>query len=187
MVNKGQMSVKLGLVRNYGATFKCEGGKWPKMDPSSPHRVGLHMQSTGQQFLLVRIDLCFNPQSHLFMYETLDAHAFRVQPPNGEDRVSELGQWKQREFKVSGISWEVNSVDIAIAGFGWFSLGLKGEATLMVWTYEGVETVLREPLVLDRAPFLERPGFLLPKAISDAIGNQSKLEEQMKKQEAEKS
>lgn len=114
-------------------------------------------------------------------------HAFRVQPPNGEDRVSELGQWKQREFKVSGVSWEVNSVDIAIAGFGWFSLGLKGEATLMVWTYEGVETVLREPLVLDRAPFLERPGFLLPKAISDAIGNQSKLEEQMKKQEAEKS
>ena len=87
---------------------------------------------------------------------------------------------------MSGNSWDINSVDIAIAGLGWFSLGLKGEATLMAWTYEGVETILREPLVLDRAPFLERPGFLLPKAISEAIGNQSKLEAQMKKQEAEK-
>ncbi|ERN04375.1 hypothetical protein AMTR_s00147p00081250 [Amborella trichopoda] len=48
----------------------------------------------------------------------------------GDERVSELGEWGQQEFKVSGISWEVNSMDIAIAGLGWFSLGLKGEATL---------------------------------------------------------
>ncbi|MBA0684213.1 hypothetical protein Goari_025808 [Gossypium aridum] len=105
----------------------------------------------------------------------------RLQPPIGEDRASELGKWQEREVKVSGSSWDVNTIDIAAAGLGWFSLGLKGEATLALWTYDGVEITLREPLVLDRAPFLERPGFWLPKAVSDAIGSQSKLESQKRK------
>ncbi|MQL70810.1 hypothetical protein Taro_003129 [Colocasia esculenta] len=109
----------------------------------------------------------------------------RLQPPAGQDRASELGQWKQREVKISGISWEVNSLDIAVAGLGWFSLGLKGEATLMLWTYDGVEITQREPLVLDRAPFLERPGFLLPKAISDALRKQSKLQAEARKSKNE--
>ncbi|KAF6148656.1 hypothetical protein GIB67_042615 [Kingdonia uniflora] len=114
--------------------------------------------------------------------EFLSKHAgIRLQPPAGEDRVSELGEWDQKQLKVSGISWDVNSIDIAAAGLGWFSLGLKGEATVTLWTYEGIEIVLREPLVLDRAPFLERPGFLLPKSISEAIGSQSKLEAENKK------
>ncbi|TKY62664.1 YqeH protein [Spatholobus suberectus] len=106
----------------------------------------------------------------------------RLQPPIGNDRAAELGTWQEREVKVSGSSWEVNSIDIAIAGLGWFSLGLKGEATTKLWTFDGVEVTLREPLVLDRAPFLEKPGFWLPKAISDAIGNQTKLEAQRRKQ-----
>lgn len=76
----------------------------------------------------------------------------------------------------------MNSLDIAIAGLGWFSVGLKGEATLSLWTYNGIEVTLREPLVLDRAPFLERPGFWLPKAISEAIGNQNKLESKREKE-----
>ncbi|KAG4183609.1 hypothetical protein ERO13_A09G119700v2 [Gossypium hirsutum] len=105
----------------------------------------------------------------------------RLQPPIGEDRASELGKWQEREVKVSGSSWDVNTIDIAAAGLGWFSLGLKGEASLALWTYDGVEITLREPLVLDRAPFLERPGFWLPKAVSDAIGSQSKLESQKRK------
>lgn len=88
---------------------------------------------------------------------------------------------------MSGSSWDANSIDIAAAGLGWFSLGLKGEATLALWTYDGIEITLREPLVLDRAPFLERPGFWLPKAISDAIGNQSKLESQKRKKKIEQS
>lgn len=92
-----------------------------------------------------------------------------------------MGIWKEREVKVSGKSWDVNSIDIAAAGFGWFSLGLKGEATLALWIFDGVEITLREPLVLDRAKFLERPGFLLPKAISEALSNQSKLEAQTRK------
>ncbi|KAK7336507.1 hypothetical protein VNO77_17049 [Canavalia gladiata] len=106
----------------------------------------------------------------------------RLQPPIGNDRAGELGTWQEKEVKVSGSSWDVNSIDIAISGLGWFSLGLKGEATMKLWTFDGVEVTLREPLVLDRAPFLEKPGFWLPKAISDAIGNQTKLEAQRRKQ-----
>lgn len=79
----------------------------------------------------------------------------------------------------------MNSIDIAVSGLGWFSLGMKGEATVTLWTFDGVEVTQREPLVLDRAPFLERPGFLLPKAISDFIGNQSKIEAKAKKMEEE--
>ncbi|KAL9411618.1 hypothetical protein AB3S75_045256 [Citrus x aurantiifolia] len=105
----------------------------------------------------------------------------RLQPPIGQDRASELGTWKDRKLKVSGTSWDVNGIDIAAAGLGWFSLGLKGEASLTLWTYDGIEITLREPLVLDRAPFLERPGFWLPKAISDALGSKSKLEAKKRK------
>ncbi|KAL6967310.1 hypothetical protein U1Q18_033116 [Sarracenia purpurea var. burkii] len=106
----------------------------------------------------------------------------RLQPPIGEERVSEMGTWVKKEIKVSGTSWDVNSIDIAAAGIGWFSLGLKGEATVILWIYDGVEVTLREPLALDRASFLERPGFWLPKAISDAIGNQTnKIEAENRK------
>ncbi|WJX83695.1 GTP-binding protein BRASSINAZOLE INSENSITIVE PALE GREEN 2, chloroplastic, variant 2 [Trifolium repens] len=105
----------------------------------------------------------------------------RLQPPIGNDRGAKLGTWKEREVKVSGSSWDVNCTDISIAGFGWFSLGLQGEATMKLWTYDGVEITLREPLVLDRAPSPEKPGFWLPKAISEAIGNQTKLEAQRRK------
>ncbi|CAL9771069.1 unnamed protein product [Musa acuminata subsp. burmannicoides] len=109
----------------------------------------------------------------------------RLQPPIGQDRVAELGEWRQREMKVSGNSWDVNSIDIAVSGVGWFSLGLKGEATVVLWTFDGIEVTQREPLVLDRAPFLERPGFLLPKAISDAIGKQSRMEAEKEKMREE--
>ncbi|KAK8940001.1 hypothetical protein KSP40_PGU009202 [Platanthera guangdongensis] len=105
----------------------------------------------------------------------------RLQPPIGQDRATELGEWRAREFNVSGTSWDVNSVDISASGLGWFSLGLKCQATVIIWTFEGVELAEREPLVLDRAPFLERPGFLLPKVVSDALGNQAKMEAEARK------
>lgn len=111
----------------------------------------------------------------------------RLQPPIGEAEVPQLGKWVKKEVKASGTSWDVNSIDIAVAGLGWFSLGLKGEASLALWTYDGIEITLREPLVLDRAPCLERPGFWLPKAISDAVGNQTKLEAQARKEHQETS
>nr|XP_043619163.1 GTP-binding protein BRASSINAZOLE INSENSITIVE PALE GREEN 2, chloroplastic [Erigeron canadensis] len=111
--------------------------------------------------------------------ETWNKHAgVRLQPPIGVDRVPELGNWESREVKVSGISWDVNSIDLSAAGLGWFSLGLKGEAALTLWTFDGIEITTREPLVLDRAPFLERPGFLLPKAISEALAKQNKTQPQ---------
>lgn len=105
----------------------------------------------------------------------------RLQPPIGNDRAAELGTWKEREVKVSGSSWDVNCMDVSIAGLGWFSLGIQGEATMKLWTNDGIEITLREPLVLDRAPSLEKPGFWLPKAISEVIGNQTKLEAQRRK------
>ncbi|CAH2063872.1 unnamed protein product [Thlaspi arvense] len=97
----------------------------------------------------------------------------RLQPPIGEKRACELGEWEEKEIQVTGSSWEVKSIDVAVAGLGWFSLGLKGEATLALWTYQGIDVTLREPLVIDRAPFLERPGFWLPKAITEALGTYS--------------
>lgn len=108
-----------------------------------------------------------------------------MQPPIGIERASEIGRWEDREIKVSGTSWDTNSLDISVGGLGWFSLGLKGEATLRLWTFDGIEITQREPLVLDRAAFLERPGFWLPKAISEAIGNQTKLEAQKRKLQEE--
>ncbi|KAF3794793.1 GTP-binding protein BRASSINAZOLE INSENSITIVE PALE GREEN 2 [Nymphaea thermarum] len=130
------------------------------------------------QTIYVTIWASPNLSLHLGKLENADEifrkHAgVRLQPPSGTDRVPNLGDWQQREIHVSGVSWEVNSTDIAIAGLGWYSLGLKGSATIALWTYKGVEVTIREPLVLDRSPFLERPGFLLPKAVSDAIGTET--------------
>ncbi|KAM1079667.1 hypothetical protein ACFX2B_014210 [Malus domestica] len=68
--------------------------------------------------------------------ETWRKHGgIRLQPPIGADRAAEMRKREEREIKVSGASWDVNSIDIAVAGLGWFSLGLKGEATLALWTY----------------------------------------------------
>ncbi|WMV23243.1 hypothetical protein MTR67_016628 [Solanum verrucosum] len=41
-------------------------------------------------------------------------------------------------------------MDVAVSGLGWFSLGLKGEADLALWTYDGIQITLREPLGLVR-------------------------------------
>ncbi|KAG0498383.1 hypothetical protein HPP92_003074 [Vanilla planifolia] len=109
----------------------------------------------------------------------------RLQPPLGRDRLTELGEWKATEFIVSGTSWEANSVDISVSGVGWFSLGMKCEAKVVLWTFDGVQATKREPLVLDRAPFIQRPGFLLPKGVSMAIGNQVKMEARGRRREVE--
>ncbi|MFS7932331.1 putative nitric-oxide synthase (NADPH) [Helianthus anomalus] len=143
----------------------------------------LDLNQASVQTIYVTVWASPNVSLHLGKIENADEiwnkHAgVRLQPPIGVDRLSELGKWESREVKLSGTSWDVNSVDLSAAGLGWFSLGLKGEATLTLWTFDGIEITTREPLVLDRAPFLERPGFLLPKAISDALANQSKTQSQ---------
>lgn len=152
----------------------------------------LDLNQASVQTIYVTVWVSPNVSLHMGKMENADEFrknhvGFRLQPPTGEDRASELGKWEEREIKVSGTSWDANSIDISIAGLGWFSVGLKGEATLTLWSYAGIEITLREPLVLDRAPFLERPGFLLPKAISDAIGNQTKLEAKIRKKLQESS
>ncbi|XP_052171202.1 GTP-binding protein BRASSINAZOLE INSENSITIVE PALE GREEN 2, chloroplastic isoform X1 [Diospyros lotus] len=158
-----------------------------RIKPGQTVHVGavmrLDLNQASVQTIYVTIWASPNVSLHMGKTENADdifvKHAgVRLQPPIGAERLSELGKWKDREIKVSGTSWDVNSVDIAVAGLGWFSLGLKGEATLRLWMYEGVEISVREPLILDRAPFLERPGFWLPKAISDAIGSQTKADAQ---------
>ncbi|XP_010905880.1 GTP-binding protein BRASSINAZOLE INSENSITIVE PALE GREEN 2, chloroplastic [Elaeis guineensis] len=168
-------------------TFRVKAGQ-------TVHVGGLmRLDLTQSSVETIYVTVWASPNLSLHMGKTENADeirmkhfGIRLQPPIGQDRLSELGEWKQREIKVSGISWEINSVDIATSGLGWFSLGLKGDATVMLWTLDGVEVTQREPLVLDRAPFLERPGFLLPKAISDAIGNQSRIEAQNRKLKEER-
>ncbi|KAJ6332111.1 hypothetical protein OIU76_010488 [Salix suchowensis] len=152
----------------------------------------LDLNQASVQTIYVTVWASPNVSLHMGKMENADEFwknhiGVRLQPPTGEDRASELGKWEEREIRVSGTSWDANSIDISVAGLGWFSVGLKGEATLTLWTYDGIEITLREPLVLDRAPFLERPGFLLPKAISDAVGNQTKLEAKVRRKLQESS
>ncbi|XP_031263573.1 GTP-binding protein BRASSINAZOLE INSENSITIVE PALE GREEN 2, chloroplastic isoform X2 [Pistacia vera] len=156
----------LGILR-IGGILPAKAKMYDTPGLLHPHLMAMRLNRDEQKMVEIR--------------KELQPRTYRVKPPIGQDRASELGKWEDRKFKVSGTSWDVNSIDIAAAGLGWFSLGLKGDATLSFWTYDGIEITLREPLVLDRAPFLERPGFWLPKLISDAIGNQSKLEAQKRK------
>ena len=63
-----------------------------------------------------------------------------LQPPIGEKRVEELGKWVRREF----------------------------EAVLGVWTYEGVDVVLRNSLIPYRSHTFDVAGFTVSKIVSKA-------------------
>ncbi|KAG8056547.1 hypothetical protein GUJ93_ZPchr0002g25437 [Zizania palustris] len=104
-----------------------------------------------------------------------DHFGLQLQPPIGQDRVNELGKWVRKEFKVSGNSWDANSTDIAIAGLGWFGIGLKGEAVLGLWTYDGVDVVARNSLVHERATIFEEAGFTVSKIVSQADSMANRL------------
>ncbi|WVZ01174.1 hypothetical protein V8G54_027243 [Vigna mungo] len=99
-------------------------------------------------------------------------------PPIGEKRVQELGSWVRTEFHVSGNSWESSSVDIAASGLGWFAIGLKGDAVLGVWTYEGVDVVLRNSLIPYRSHTFEVAGFTVSKIVSQSDQTLNKSKEQ---------
>lgn len=92
----------------------------------------------------------------------------QLQPPNGKSRVEELGNWVRKEFRVSGNSWYSSSVDVAAAGLGWFAIGLKGEALLGVWTYDGVDVIIRNALIPQRSNNFEVAGFTVSKIVSNA-------------------
>lgn len=113
------------------------------------------------------------------VYNMLEDHFSRqLQPPIGEKRVAELGIWARREFRVSGNSWDSSSVDVAAAGLGWFAIGLNGEAVLGVWTYDGVDVVLRNSLIPFRSHFFEVAGFTVSKIVSkaDQVLNKLKID-----------
>lgn len=99
----------------------------------------------------------------------------QLQPPVGENRVKELGDWVRRCFQVRGNSWDASAVDIAAAGVGWFAICIKGEATIGVWTYEGVDVVLRNALLPHRAQQFEVAGFSVSKLVAEADKTSNKL------------
>lgn len=112
-----------------------------------------------------------------------------MQPPIGDDRVKELGQWTRKEFNVSGNRWDADSIDIAVSGLGWVAIGLKGEATLGVWTYDGVDVVSRNSLTSERAKVFEEAGFTVSKIVSkgDSVSNKLKHEKEKKKNKKKQS
>jgi len=69
---------------------------------------------------------------------------------------------------VCGKSWDSSSVDIAVAGVGWFAIGIRGEAKLSAWTYDGVEVVMRNALLPHRAQLFEVAGFTVSKIVAEA-------------------
>lgn len=117
--------------------------------------------------------------------EMVEEHFGRqLQPPIGKNRVKELGQWVRKEFRVCGNSWDSSSVDISAAGLGWFAVGLKGEAVLGVWTYDGIDVVLRNSLIPFRSQIFEVAGFTVSKIVSkaDQASNKSLRQSEKKKQ-----
>lgn len=93
----------------------------------------------------------------------------------------------RKEFHVSGNSWDSSSVDIAAAGLGWFAVGLKGEAVLGVWTYEGVDVFLRNALLPHRSQLFEVAGFTVSEIVSkaDKALNKSKRQIENKRKQRE--
>ncbi|KAL8262942.1 hypothetical protein R6Q59_024291 [Mikania micrantha] len=113
-----------------------------------------------------------------------DHFGLQLQPPIGKQRVEELGKWVKKEFRVSGNWWDSSCVDIAAAGLGWFAIGLKGEALLGVWTYEGVDITLRNALIPHRSHSFEVTGFTVSKIVSKADKSLNKQRHNEKKRKA---
>lgn len=111
----------------------------------------------------------------------------QLQPPIGKDRVAELGKWVRREFRVCGSSWDSSCVDAAAAGLGWFAIGLKGEAVLSIWTYEGIEVVIRSSVIPYRSNFFEDAGFTVSKIVSkaDQVANKPHDQSEKKKKKGD--
>ncbi|CAI9112752.1 OLC1v1013241C1 [Oldenlandia corymbosa var. corymbosa] len=111
----------------------------------------------------------------------------QLQPPIGQERVEKLGKWVRKEFRVSGHWWDRNSVDIAAAGLGWFAIGIRGEAVLGVWSYDGVDIVSRNALLPERSHKFEVAGFTVSKIVSKADRAQNKRRKNEKKRQTSES
>ncbi|PWA60579.1 P-loop containing nucleoside triphosphate hydrolases superfamily protein [Artemisia annua] len=129
-----------------------------------------------------------SPHLPLHMGKTVNVSAMmedhfgnQLQPPIGKQRVKELGKWVRKEYEINGKWWESNCADIAAAGLGWFSIGIKGKAKLSVWTYEGIDITLRNALIAHRAHEFEVKGFTVSKIVSRADKSLSKQRRNEKK------
>lgn len=89
----------------------------------------------------------------------------------------------RKKFCVSGNSWDTSCVDIAAAGLGWFAIGLRGEAVLGVWSYDGVDIVSRNALLPQRSQDFEVAGFTVSKIVSKADRASNKQRKNGKKRE----
>lgn len=110
-----------------------------------------------------------------------DHFGLQLQPPIGKQRVEELGKWVRKEFRVHGNWWDSSCVDIAAAGLGWFAIGLKGDALLGIWTYDGVDVTLRNALIPHRSHNFEVTGFTVSKIVSKADKSLNKQRHNEKK------
>ncbi|XP_052188126.1 GTP-binding protein BRASSINAZOLE INSENSITIVE PALE GREEN 2, chloroplastic [Diospyros lotus] len=138
----------------------------------------------------VYITVWASPYLPLHMGKTENVHnmledhfGHQLQPPIGEKRIKELGVWARKEFRVCGYSWDSSYVDIVAAGLGWFAIALKGEALFGVWTYDGVDVVLRNSLIPHRATNFEVAGFTVSKIVSKADQASNKLTRQSGKKQ----
>lgn len=82
---------------------------------------------------------------------------------------------------MNGNMWDSSSVDIAASGLGWFAIGLKGEAKLGVWTYDGVDVIVRNALLPNRSYDFEVAGFTVSKIVSTADRSSNKQRRDEKK------
>ncbi|XP_071690298.1 GTP-binding protein BRASSINAZOLE INSENSITIVE PALE GREEN 2, chloroplastic [Rutidosis leptorrhynchoides] len=99
----------------------------------------------------------------------VDSHfGNQLQPPIGKQRVEKLGRWVKKEFHVHGKRCDSSCVDIAAGGLGWFAIGLWGEARLGVWTYDGVDVILRNAMIPYMNQNFEVNGFTVSKIVSQA-------------------
>ena len=98
----------------------------------------------------------------------------KLVPPIGAKRVRQLGEWGSRTVRVYGSSWQRSDRDVVIGGLGWVGVGVNGEATLRVWTHEGVLVDTREALVPDMARDLHRPGFSDEMSVGGGAGDGGK-------------
>lgn len=80
----------------------------------------------------------------------------------------------KKEIHVSGNTWDSSSMDVAVSGLGWLGIGLKGEAVLGVWTYDGVDVVVRNALLPQRSKYFEVAGFTVSEIVSKADRTQPK-------------
>lgn len=80
-------------------------------------------------------------------------------PPFAPDPSQPIEALEPTDVPVAGDTWTASSTDVAIAGLGWISVGVKGNAGVRVWAPPGIAITVRKAMLPDYAKEFERPGF----------------------------